>query len=69
MFYKINKAKFENSAATSQVTFNGKNYSSYSITTGGKYKFVERVEKTVIYLNVDKEYKDDVKDLVKELGY
>lgn len=69
MFFKVNKAKFETDSASSEVSLNGKNYSVYSVTSNGKYKFVERIDKTVIYLNVDKEHKDDVKDLVKELGY
>jgi len=70
MFFKVNKAKFDEDSASSRVSFNGKNFTSFSITTDGEYRFVERVDETVIYLDVDEEYKDEVKELVKEeLGY
>lgn len=70
MFFKVNKAKFDEDSASSRVTLNGKNFTSFSITTDGEYRFVERVDDTVIYLDVDEEYKDEVKELVKEeLGY
>lgn len=70
MFFKVNKAKFDEDSASSRVTLNGKNFTSFSITTDGEYRFVERVDETVIYLDVDEEYKDEVKELVKEeLGY
>ena len=70
MFFKVNKAKFDEDSASSRVSLNGKNFTSFSITTDGEYRFVERVDETVIYLDVDEEYKDEVKELVKEeLGY
>ena len=70
MFFKVNKAKFDEDSASSRFSLNGKNFNSFSITTDGEYRFVERVDETVIYLDVDEEYKDEVKELVKEeLGY
>lgn len=70
MFFKVNKAKFDEDVARGRVSVNGKNYDSFSIIADGEYRFVERVDETVIYLDVDEEYKDEVKELVKEeLGY
>ena len=70
MFFKVNKAKFDEDSASSRVSLNGKNFTSFSITVDGEYRFVERVDETVIYLDVDEEYKNEVKELVKEeLGY
>ncbi len=70
-FYNNNKLIFESDkgSATEETSLNLKNNSKYTLTTKGKYKVVSRIENTVIYLNVDKEYKDEVKDILKELGY
>ena len=34
----------------------------------GKYMVVSRIDNTVIYVNVNDNYKDTVKDILKELG-
>ena len=68
-FYKINMAKFDTDSAKTRIQLSGQNYSSFNVEANGKYKFLERINKTVIYLNVDDEYKGDVKDTLKELGY
>ena len=69
--YNTNKQKFENEKGSSSINTNveGKNYSKYTLTTGGKYKVVCRVENTLIYLNVDDEYKNEVKQVLDSLGY
>lgn len=69
MFFKVNKAKFDEDSASSKVSLNGKNFTSFSITADGEYRFVERVDETVIYLDVDEEYKDEVKEIIEKLGY
>jgi hypothetical protein len=66
-FYRVNEAKFDTNVANRRVELSGKNYASFNIEANGKYKFLERIDKTVIYINVDKDYKDDVKSIVKEL--
>ena len=68
-FYKINQAKFDTNSAKTRIQLSGKNYSSFNVEANGKFKFLERINKTVIYINVDDEYKSDVKDVLKELGY
>lgn len=71
MFYKVNKKASEDfiDSSYSQSSISLKNYSKYSLSSSGKYKVISRVDNTVIYLNVINEYKDEVKELLKELGY
>ena len=70
-FYNTNRAKFESQKGNASSSYNVsmKNYSTYSITTNGKYKFISRVDNTVIYLDVDTKYEDSVKEIIKEFGY
>lgn len=70
-FYNTNKAKFESQKgnASSSYTASMKNYSTYSITTNGKYKFVSRVDNSVVYIDANTIYQDSIKSVVKELGY
>ncbi len=69
--YNTNKTRFEsqktNVSASSTVEM--KNYAIYSLTTNGKYKYVSRINNTLVYLDVDTTYKDTVKDIIKEIGY
>ncbi len=69
--YNTNKAKFEsqktNSSASATASMN--NYSTYSLTTNGKYKYLSRIDNTLVYIDVDESYKDVVKDIMKEIGY
>lgn len=69
LFYRVNKAKFEEDYINTRADLQGRNYQSYTITTKDKYQFIIQVEKSVVYVNADKEYKNDVKEIVKKLGY
>ena len=48
---------------------NKKNYQKYIMTTKEKYRILSRRENTVIYLNVNKEYRQEVVEILKTLGY
>ena len=69
--YNTNKAKFEsqktNSSTSATASMN--NYNTYSLTTNEKYKYVSRIDNTLVYLDVSETYKDEVKDIMKEIGY
>ncbi len=70
-FYNYNKKRFEsvkenNSKETSKEF---KNYSKYTLTTDGKYKVISRIDNTVMYLDVDENYKDTVTSVLKEFDY
>ena len=70
-FYNINKTIFENSkqGLTSETNAELKNYCKYTLNNNGKYNVISRINNTAIYLDVDEEYKDIIKDLLKEIGY
>ena len=70
-FYNNNKSKFETSKgnASAETSASLKNYSKYTLSSNGKYMVVSRIDNTVIYVNVNDNYKDTVKDILKELGY
>ena len=69
--YNYNKALAEGQKKGTSVgtTLQGKNYSEYTLTMDGKYKYISRINNTMVYLNVEEEYKDEVKEIIKELGY
>lgn len=69
--YNTNKTKFESqkSNASASATASMNNYSTYSLTTNGKYKYLSRIDNTLVYVDVDESYKDIIKDIMKEIGY
>lgn len=66
-----NKSKFESSqgSVSSHSEASLKNYSTYTLNSNGKYMHLCRVDNTLLYVDVDETYKDQVKDLVNKLGY
>lgn len=70
-FFENNKTKFEQSKGSnySDSSSSGDNFASYSLTAGDRYMFVEYIDNTVIYIDVDKSNKDEVSDFVKALKY
>ena len=71
IFYKTNKENFEEEkeglATTTSVDLNNKN--RYTQADSNTFKLISRIDNTVIYVNVNKEYKEDVSNILKELGY
>lgn len=70
-FFENNKAKFEMSKIDGflENSGSGNNYVSYSLTSGEKYMFIERIENTVIYVNTNKTNKEVIDSFIKELKY
>jgi len=70
-FYETNKEKFEDSKGTSEIETKVSmgNNSKYTLKTNGEYKVVSRIENTVLYVDVDDKYEDEVKEILKEIGY
>lgn len=70
-FFEHNKAIFEKSltGVYSQSQVSGNNFANYSATTNNSYMFIEYVDNTVLYINVDKEYKSDAKEFIEGLDY
>ncbi|MBP3920364.1 MAG: hypothetical protein J6D28_02245 [Bacilli bacterium] len=70
-FYNNNKGIFEKSKENGYSQTNGEfgNYAKYTLKTAGKYKVVSRIDNTVIYLNADEQYKKEIKEILKTIGY
>lgn len=45
------------------------NTNKYTLTNETMYIVISRIEDTFIYLDVDKEYKEEVNNILKKLGY
>lgn len=70
-FFAINKVKFEEIEATvkSKSKVNGKNHSKFTFSANGKYMVISRVGTTCMYVNADIDYKEEINNLLKQLGY
>ena len=70
-FYITNMTKFENAKSSSSIetTVNGKNYSKYTLLSNGKYMVISAINNTAIYVNVDESHKEEVDNILNELGY
>ena len=56
-------------SASSNKTVQLANYSSFSQTSDGIYSLVSRTDNTFIYVNTESEYKKEISDIIKDLGY
>lgn len=70
-FFNNNQSIFEDSkgSVSSESSVSMGNYSKYTLTTDGMYKVLSRVDNTVIYVNVNDEYKEEVQTILEEFGY
>ena len=70
-FYNTNKSIFESQKSAVDVysSIDLKNINKYTSTTDNEYKVISRIDDTVIYLKVDKKYKDEVNHILSKLGY
>ena len=55
--------------ASAETSVGLKNYSKYTLSSNGQYMVVSKINNTVIYVKVDDDYKNTVKDILEELGY
>lgn len=69
--YEYNKNIFESQKVNSSVysTVSKNNFNVYSLSTNGQYKYLSRVDNTLLFINVSDAYEEIVKNLTKELGY
>lgn len=70
-FYETNKSTFSRSASSDspRVRTSGTGFDKFTVTTSNEFMEVSRIQNTCIYLKVDKAYNDDVKKVLKSLGY
>ncbi len=69
--FKDEKATFEASkdGKTIENSIKINNYESYELTTDLMYMYTCRIDNTLLYINANVEDKDEIKSLVKKLGY
>ena len=69
--FQHNKNLFDEKAPTKTLSteLNSSNYNYYSFTSGDTYYMVSRIDNTMIYCVASKEYKDEINNIVDELGY
>lgn len=70
-FYNNNQSIFESTKGSnsSESSASLKNYSKYVLSTNGKYKVISRIDNTVIYCDIDDNYKSVVKEVLEEIDY
>lgn len=70
MFEK-NKSTFEseNSVKAVRTSTSLANYSKYTLLANGKYKVLSRIDNTLIYINANSDYKDEINSILDNLGY
>lgn len=68
--FKNNQKIFEDKTKNGLTkTVDMKNYNTYSIYNKTEYRYLCRVDNTLIYIDTKVEYKDDVEKIIKKLGY
>lgn len=69
--FETNKDYFKDRAGSSRVTssYGFGNYDIYSLTSNGDFMYLCRIDNTLLYIDVDDSYKDEVKEIIDELDY
>lgn len=69
--FETNKEYFQDRAGSSRVTtsYGFGNYDIYSLKSNGDYMYLCRIDNTLLYIDVEDIYKDEVKEIVEELDY
>ena len=70
-FYNYNQSRIEAAKgnASAETNIGGKNSNKYTLSSNGKYSVVSRINNTVIFVNVEDEYRDTIKKVLKETEY
>ena len=70
-FYTTNKNYFDNSITSMKVKtdINIANYNTFTMSANKKYIVLSRVDNTIIVVESQEAQKDEIKKLIKELGY
>lgn len=66
-----NKNKFEKSKGTSSSSMNtsGTNYKTYTLKTNGEYKYISRIDNTLLFVDENANYEKEIKEFINEIGY
>ena len=68
---ETNNEYFKDRAGSKRVTssYGFGNYDIYSLTSNGDFMYLCRIDNTLLYIDVDDSYKDEVKEIIDELDY
>lgn len=69
--FESNKDYFKERAGSKRVTssYGFGNYDIYSLTSNGDFMYLCRIDNTLLYIDVDDSYKNEVKEIIDELDY
>lgn len=69
--FDSNKELFEqdSSIIKSRFTSNINNYSVYKLLSNNKFRYLCRVDSTLLYINADDKYKKELEEFIKNIGY
>ena len=69
--FEQNRSVFEEKSEEKgiQITKNLSNYSFFSIQESGVYRLVARIDNTMLYVVAEDVHKEEIVELIKELGY
>ncbi len=59
--------KYSTTSFSTEINFN--NYNYYAFNADGEFHLVARIDDTMIFCEADKEYRDDIIDIIETLGY
>lgn len=68
-FYAQKRDYFAGIGAPINTEVNNGNYSKYANTYNGKYGVISKVSNTAIYVNADNIYEEEIKSILKDIGY
>ena len=63
------KDKFASTGAGSNTEVSSGNFQKYTQVNNGKYSVVSRISNTIIYVNADNIYQEQIKSILKDIGY
>ena len=66
--FNVNKNDFKKSSGTN-TSIKATNYETFKLTNDESYMYICRVDNTLLYVNTDIRYKEQIEEFIKELGY
>lgn len=69
--FESNKSDFEEEKSSSAFTsnINMTNYNTFTLSDDTIYRYICRVDNTLVYINTIKEHQKEVKEIIESLGY
>lgn len=68
-FYAKQQAILGSTGSQATTEVNVGNYSKYTMIHNGKFTAISRVSNTVVYVNANNDYANEIKTLLKDIGY